>query len=133
LVREALTRIEDRLAKGVLSRANEWNAKLAADQARAHWRRDLGVVASVGLALLAVGFAGGWFWQASRMEALHDTMTGLHREAFRDGKAAADQWLALEAYNHIGDVMKCKVTIVDGRRRCDTSLWIDPAPLGKGQ
>ena len=81
----------------------------------------------------AVGFAGGWFWQVSRMEALQDTMTGLHREAFRDGKAAADQWLALEAYNHIADVMKCKVTIVDGRRRCDTSLWIDPAPPGKGQ
>ena len=89
------------------------------------------LAASAAIALYAVslgGFGIGWIWQSSRIAELQDTMTGLHRQAFRDGKAAADQWLAVETYNHVADVTKCRVTVVDGRRRCDTSIWLDPAP-----
>lgn len=94
-------------------------------------------VGAAGVALLvaglASGFAAGWFWQADRVRGLQDTMSGLQASAFRDGPSGAQAWLFIESYNRIGDVMKCRVTVVSGRRRCDTSLWIDPEPQGKTQ
>lgn len=128
--REALAKIEQTLAKGVMTQAHEWHAKVAADQARMRMRRDLVMIAGISLALLVVGFAGGWFWQASRIEALQDTMTGLNRAAFRDGPEGAAQWLGIEAFNHIRDVMgkDCRLTVTNGRRRCETAIWIDAEP-----
>lgn len=123
---------EKDLIQRLLSRANELSARMAADQARAWWRRDLGIVAGISFALLVAGFAGGWFWQADRVSGLRDTMTGLQYEAFRDGKPAADQWLAIATYNHLGAMMKdCKATVVGGRRRCDVPVWLDPEPQGR--
>jgi hypothetical protein len=89
----------------------------------------LGSVA-LAMALLGVGFAGGYAWQESKVAAFSDTMSGLQTGAARDGPAAAAQWRALVAYNHVHDMLgkDCKVTVVNGRRKCETSVWIDPEP-----
>ena len=101
----------------------------------------MGVATIVGFVLLAVGFAVGWLWQgravtdAQRaMAEQQDTMPALQREAFRDGQADATQWVGLVAYNHLRDVMaNCRITVVNGRRRCETSVWIDPEPARVGK
>lgn len=86
LDRQAITDIEQTLAKGVISQASEWTAKITSEQARAHGRRDVGVATVAGFPLLAIGFAGGWFWQARNatdvqraMAEQQDTMPALQR------------------------------------------------------
>ncbi len=139
--REAMAQIEQTLAKGVISSANEWTARLAAEQARAHVRRNVLVVTLTGFVLLGVGFAGGWAWQARNvadvqraMTEHQDTMPALQREASRDGQKSATQWVGIVAYNHLSDVTdNCKITVVNGRRRCETAIWIDPEPESVGK
>jgi len=131
--RDLIERVSADASRAVVERAHEAHAEMAQRKARERWLRDLGTLVGAGLLLVLIGFGAGYFWQARKVDALQNTMNGLQRMAYRDGPEYAGQWLGIETYNHIRDVVgkDCKVTVVNGRRRCDTSIWIDPEPAGK--
>lgn len=97
--------------------------------------------AVVCFALLGVGFAGGCYWRQRSVDDVTLAMTEqqatfavLQREAFRDGREAAEQWAAIVAYNHVRDMTSgCRAVVVNGRRRCDVALWLDPELQGKAK
>jgi hypothetical protein len=96
--------------------------------ARSHDRRSIAIVCGVMFATAVAGFAIGWLWQARNIAELEATMDSVQNMALRDGQEDANQWFAVMSLNHWRDVAaNCRFTVQDGRRRCDTWFWFDPA------
>jgi hypothetical protein len=84
--------------------------------------RTLFLSAAIGAFGIAVaGFGIGWIM---RDDAIRHIEEGL-RAAFASGSQEAAQWLQRMELNPGG--LKCQaVRMENGRRVCDTSLWMDP-------
>jgi hypothetical protein len=72
--------------------------------------------------MAGTSFGLGWFM---RGEGPRQTAAGL-RAAFASGSQEAAQWLKLVEFNPAG--VSCAVHVENGRRVCNTSLWMDPVP-----
>ena len=68
--------------------------------------------------------------QRTQALAITSTEAGINAEAFRDGPAAASQWLSWMRFNDANELRTaCEKSTVPlgGRRACAVGLWLDPA------
>lgn len=86
--------------------------------------RNVLIASGVLLAVAAACLGGGYWWghRSARAE-IADTEAGL-RAAFAAGPAEAALWLRRMELNPFK--LPCHEHVENGRRVCDTSLWMDP-------